>query len=81
MKNVWEVSGEKNQENGPLAEKWLDRKSKKTRQNNKRGDRKEESKNSPEIPDGGGGGGGGGGHQTSPASLWGHVTWFNLIEV
>ena len=43
---------EKSQENGPLAEKWQDRKSKRTRQKrNKRGDRKGESNDSPEIPD------------------------------
>ena len=31
-KNMWEFSGKKSQENGPLAEKWQDRKSKRTRQ-------------------------------------------------
>ena len=35
----------------PIAEKWQDRKSKRTRQKNKRGDRKGESNDSPEIPD------------------------------
>ena len=50
MKNVWEFSG-KSQENGPLAEKWQDRKSKRNRQKKTRGDRKGESNNSPEIPD------------------------------
>ena len=55
MKNVWQFSG-KSQENGPLAEKWQDRKSKRTRQKNKTGDRKEESSDSPEIPDRGWGG-------------------------
>ena len=39
-------------------------KSKKTRQKNERGDRKEESNDSPEIPDKGRLG-----HQTSPASF------------
>ena len=48
----------KRQENGPLEEKWQDRKSKRTRQKNKRRDRNEESNDSPEIPDTGGGGGG-----------------------
>ena len=38
-------------ENGPLAEKRRDRKSKRTRQNTERGDRKEESNDSPKIPD------------------------------
>ena len=43
---------EKSQENGPLAEKLQVRKSKRTRQKkSKRGDRKEESNDSPEIPD------------------------------
>ena len=45
------------QEIEPFAEKGQDRK---TRQKNKRGDRKEKSKDSPEIPDWLGGGGGGG---------------------
>ena len=40
----------KSQENGPWAEKLQDRKSKRTRQRNKRGDRKGQSKDSPEIP-------------------------------
>ena len=38
-------------ENGLLAEKWQDRKSKMTRQKNKRRDRKRELNDSPEIPD------------------------------
>ena len=42
---------EKNQENGPLAEKGQDRENKRTRQKNKRGDTKGESNDSPEIPD------------------------------
>ena len=37
-------------ENGPLPEKWQDTKSKRTRQKNKKGDRKGESNDSPEIP-------------------------------
>ena len=46
------VFWKKSQENGPLAEKSLDRKSKRTRQEKtKRGDRKGESNDSPEIPD------------------------------
>ena len=45
----WEFSA-KSAENGPLAEKWQDRKSKRARQKNKRGDRKAESNDSPEIP-------------------------------
>ena len=47
----WEIS----QENGPLAEKMTDRKSKRTRQKNKRANKKRESNDSPEIPDRGGG--------------------------
>lgn len=54
---------EKRQENGPLGEKWQDRQSKRTRQKNKRGDRKWEFNDSPKIP------GRGLGHQASPASL------------
>ena len=50
-KNIWEFSGKKSQENGPLAVKRLDGKSKRTRQKNKRRDRKGESNDSPEIPD------------------------------
>ena len=47
---------EKSQDNGPLAEKWQDGKSKRTRQKQKekkkeRGDRKGESNDSPQIPD------------------------------
>ena len=43
---------EKHQENGPLAEKLQDKNRKRTRQKkNKRGDRKGESNDSPEIPD------------------------------
>ena len=41
---------EKSQENGPSAEKLEDRKSKRARQKNKRGDRKGESNYSPGIP-------------------------------
>ena len=41
----------KNQENGPLAEKWQDRKSERTRLKNKRGDKKGESNDSTEISD------------------------------
>ena len=41
----------KSRESGPLAEKWQDRKSKRLKQKNKRGDRKGESNDSPEIPD------------------------------
>ena len=52
---------EESQENGPLAEKWQDRKSKRTRQKSKRGDRKGESNDSPESPDRG----------TALASCWG----------
>ena len=42
---------EKSQENGPPAETWQDRKNKRTRQKNERGDRKRESNDGPEIPD------------------------------
>ena len=42
---------DRSQENGSLAEKLWDRKSKRTRQKNKRGVRKGESNDSPEIPD------------------------------
>ena len=42
---------EKSQENGPLAEKWQDRKSKRSQGRKKRWDRKGESNDSPEIPD------------------------------
>ena len=47
------VFWKKSRQNGQLAEKWQDRKSKRTRQKkkNKRGDRKGESNDSPEIPD------------------------------
>ena len=41
----------KSQENRPLAEKRQDRKSKRTRQKNKRGDRKGESNERAKIPD------------------------------
>ena len=53
MKNIWVFRGErrKNQKNGLSGEKWPDRKGKRTRQKNERGDRKEESNDSPEIPD------------------------------
>ena len=54
----------KNQVNGLLPEKWQDRKSKRTGRKNKRGDRKGESNDSPEIP-------GMGKNQTPPASLLG----------
>ena len=53
----------KSQENEPLTEKLQDKKSKRTRQKNERGDRKKESNTSPEIPLIGVG------HQTTPASL------------
>ena len=46
---LWNVLA-KSQEKGPLAEKRQDRKSKRTRLKNKRGDRKGESNDSPEIP-------------------------------
>ena len=52
FKNVWKFSG-KSQEKGPLAEKLQDRKSKRTRQKNKRGDRKGDLNNNPKIPDSG----------------------------
>ena len=42
---------DKSQEDGPLAGKGLDRKSKRTRQKNKRGDRRGDSNDSPGIPD------------------------------
>ena len=42
---------EKVQENGPAGRKRSDRKSKRTRQKNERGDSKVESNDSPEIPD------------------------------
>ena len=42
---------EKVQKNGPAGRKRSDRKSKRTRQKNKRGDSKVESNDSPEIPD------------------------------
>ena len=41
----------KSQSNGPLAEKWGDRKSKRTRQKNQRANVKGESNDSPQIPD------------------------------
>ena len=50
MTNIWVFWG-KSQENGPLAQKWQDRKSKRTRQKNKRGDRKGELNDSRKIPD------------------------------
>ena len=50
MKNIWVFRG-KSQKNGPLAQKWQDRKSKRTRQKNKRRDRKGELNDSPKIPD------------------------------
>ena len=50
MISFWRIFWrKKSQENGPLAEKWHNRNSKRTRQ--KDGDRKEESNDSPEIPD------------------------------
>ena len=58
---------EKSQENGPLAEKWQDKKSKRTRQKKaKKGDRNVESNDSREIPDRGS-------HQTSLASIRGQA--------
>ena len=51
MKHVSAFSAGKNQEKGPLAEKSQERKSKKTRQKSKRGDRKGESNDSLEIPE------------------------------
>ena len=48
LRVFWKKRQEKN---GPLAEKWQDRKCKRTRQENKRVDRKEESNGSPEVPD------------------------------
>ena len=55
-KTGFRIFRKKSQENGLLAEKWQDRKSKtkRTRQKNKRGDRKGESHDSPEIPNRGG---------------------------
>ena len=51
-KRMEEFSGKKSQEKGPLSEKGQNRKSNtRTRQKNKRDDRKVESNNSPEIPD------------------------------
>ena len=50
MTNIWVFWG-KSQENEPLAQKWQYRKSKRTRQKNKRGDRKGELNDSPKIPD------------------------------
>ena len=71
-KNAWQIPVQVNE---PLAEKWQDRKSKRTRQKNKRGDKRTgKSNNGPEIPDrqteer----------HQTSPASHWG---WSSLTCV
>jgi len=61
---VFESFLEKSQENGPLAENLQDRKGKRTSQKNKRGDRKGEPNDSPEISDRGW-------HHTSPASLRG----------
>ena len=57
---------ESRQETGPKVEKkGADRRSNRTRHNNKRADRKMKSNDSPEIPDKGWGGG----HQKRPASL------------
>ena len=53
-KNVGKFSEkqqQKDQVNGPWAENGQDRKGNRTRQKNKRGDRKGESNDSPEIPD------------------------------
>ena len=47
LKKIEEFSEEKGQENGPTGRKKKD----KTWQKNKRGDSKEESNDSPEIPD------------------------------
>ena len=46
-----EKQQQKDQVNGPWAENGQDRKGNRTRQKNKRGDRKGESNDSPEIPD------------------------------
>ena len=59
-RNFW--SKKKSQENGPLAKKWQDWKSQKTRQKNERGDRKGESMTALRFQTVGR-------HQTSPASL------------
>ena len=67
----WSILWENNpQDNGPLAEKCQDRKSNTSRQKNRRGEiGKEESNDSPEMPETGGK------HQTSQASLQGvHLT-------
>ena len=50
-KNIEEFSGKKVQKNGPVGRKRLNKKSKRTRQKNNRGDSKVESNDSPEIPD------------------------------
>ena len=50
-KNIEEFSGEKVKRMGQQAEKRKDRKGNSTRQKNKRLDSKEESNDSPEIPD------------------------------
>ena len=69
MTNVWEFSGE-SLENGPLAEKWQDRKSKRTKVKNKTGDKTGESNDGPEIPDRGAWGN----CQTHKADTW----WLHL---
>ena len=68
----------KQQENGPLAEKEKEKKedmtqSKTTKQKNKRGDRKGDSNDSPEIPDREGEHGGGGDirQPRTPLGDWG----------
>ena len=50
-KNTEEFSGKKVQKNGPVGRKRLNKKSKRTRQKNNRGDSKVESNDSLEIPD------------------------------
>ena len=60
-KNTEEFSGKTSEERNSRQKKRYDRKSNRTRQKNKRGNRKVESNDSPEIPEGGGGR-----HQTSP---------------
>ena len=64
-KKVWECSGKKCQRNRPLAEKWRDRKGKRTRQTNKRWDRKGVSNDRLRLKTWRGWGGEGG-HKTSP---------------
>ena len=64
-KNNLKTVMDNRQETGPKAEQGEDRRSNRTRQNNKRAARKMESNDSPDIPDRGGGR-----HQKHPASLW-----------